>query len=65
MRKAIPLLLAGVVAAAIGLIGSAALAETLTVSPQDAVKKVSPASAETGGSTDTGTQQYPQTYGNR
>ncbi len=40
MRKALPLVLAGVVALTLGVLGSVALASSLTASPSDAANAV-------------------------
>jgi hypothetical protein len=48
MRKALPLVLAGVVALALGVLGSVALASTLTGSPSEAASSVKGADAVPG-----------------
>ncbi|MGK5683333.1 hypothetical protein [Actinoplanes sp. URMC 104] len=48
MRKALPLVLAGVIALALGAIGSVALASTLTGSPSEAAQTVDDAQVVPG-----------------
>ena len=48
MRKALPLVLAGVIALALGALGSVALASSLTKSPSEAAQSVDDAATVPG-----------------